>query len=94
MVHRYVQDNSHGLTIYVNLMFKCVCYMGLGFNGCFMVGATLMDGHYKMNIISGVGYPRSNLVVPLVLCTIAYNIRGMGVVLQVPRDCANPTGKG
>jgi hypothetical protein len=34
-----------------------------------------------MNIISSVGHLRSDSVVPLVLCTIAYNIQGIGVVL-------------
>jgi hypothetical protein len=74
MVHRYVQDNGYGLTIYVNLLVKCVCYMDLGFNGCFMAGATLMGSHYRMKIITGVGHPMSDSVVPLVLCTVAYNI--------------------
>jgi hypothetical protein len=57
--------------------------MGLGFNGCFMAGVVLTGGHYRMKIISGVGHSRLDSVVPLVLCTVAYNIRGTGVVLQV-----------
>jgi hypothetical protein len=36
-----------------------------------------------MNIISGVGHPRSDLVVSLVLCMVACNIWGTGIVLQV-----------
>jgi hypothetical protein len=28
-----------------------------------------IDGHYRMDVISGVGHPRSDLVVPLVLRT-------------------------
>jgi hypothetical protein len=71
-------------TIHVNFMVKCVCYMGLGSNGCFMISITLMGGQYRMNIISGVGHPRSNSVVPLVLCTVACNGQGTGIVLQVP----------
>jgi hypothetical protein len=74
MVHCYVRDNSYGLTIHVNFMVKCVCYMGLGSNGCFMA---VLDS-----------------IVPLVLCTIAYNIRGTSVVLQVFWDSVNPAGNG
>ena len=74
MVHQYMQDNGHGLTIHVNFMVKCVYYMGFGFNGCFMAGATLTGSHYKMDIISGVGHLRSDSVVLLVLCTVVYNI--------------------
>jgi hypothetical protein len=36
------RNNGHGLTIYVNFMVKCMCYIGLGFNGSFVTGATLM----------------------------------------------------
>ena len=56
MVHGYVRDNVHGLIVYVNLMVKCVCYMGLGFNGCFMASTALTSGHYRTNIIGGVGH--------------------------------------
>jgi hypothetical protein len=38
-----------------------------------LASAALMSGHYRTNIISGVGHPRSDLVVPLVLCTVACN---------------------
>jgi hypothetical protein len=57
-------------------MVKCVCYMGHGFNGCFLTGPALMGNHYKTNIISGVGHQRSYLVMLLVLCIVAYNIWG------------------
>jgi hypothetical protein len=70
-----------GLLYRLDDMVKCVCYMGLGSNGCFMAGVALMGGHYRMDIISSVGHPRSDLVVPLVLCTVVYNIQGSGVVL-------------
>jgi hypothetical protein len=60
----------------------------------FVAGTALMGGYYKTDIISGVGHPRSNSVVPLVLCTIACNIRGTGVVLQVHRDSVNSTENG
>jgi hypothetical protein len=67
----------------------CMYYMGLGSNSCFMFDTTLTCGHYKIDIISGIGHLRSDSVVPLVLYTVAYNIQGTGVVLRVPRDSAN-----
>jgi hypothetical protein len=67
-----------------------VYYIGLGSNGCFMTGATLMGGHYTTCIISGVGHLRSDSVVPLVLWIVAYNIQGTGVVLQVLQNNVNP----
>jgi hypothetical protein len=42
-------------------------------------------------IISGVDHPSSDLIVPLVLWMVMYNIQDTGVVLQVPRDSVNPT---
>ena len=60
-----------GLLYGLNDMVKCVCSIGLGSNGCFMAEAALM-GHYKMEIISGVGYPRLDSVMPLVLCSVQY----------------------
>jgi hypothetical protein len=86
MVHRYVWDNGHGLTIHVKFMVKCVCQMGHRSNGCFMACATLMGSHYRMDIT------RSDSFVSLVLCIIAYNIQGTSVVLKVHRDSANLTG--
>jgi hypothetical protein len=98
MVHRYVRDNGHGLTIHVNFMVKCVCYFMVkceycGSNGYFVTGAALMGGHYRIYIISGVGHPMSDSVMPLVLWTIEFNIRGTSFVLQFPRDTTNPTKK-
>jgi hypothetical protein len=69
----------------------CVCYMGLGSNGCFMASVALTGGHYRTDIISGVGHLRSDLVVPLMLCMVAYNIWGISVVLLVPWYNANST---
>jgi hypothetical protein len=59
-----------------------------------MAGAALMDGHYRTDIISGVGHLRSDSVVPLVLCMVACNGWGTGIVLQVLRDSTNPAEKG
>jgi hypothetical protein len=58
------------LNIYVNFMVKYVCYMGLGSNGCFVTTIALTDGHYRTNIISSVGNPKLDSVVPLVLCMV------------------------
>jgi hypothetical protein len=63
-------------------MVKCMCYMGLESNGCFMAGGALTGGHYRTNIISGVGHPRLDSVVPLVLCTAAYNILGTSMTYK------------
>jgi hypothetical protein len=60
---------------------KCMCYIDLRSNGCFVTSVASMGDHYKTDIISGVGHPRSNSVVPLALCMITYNIQGTGVVL-------------
>ena len=54
-----------------------------------MANATLTGGHYRMKIISGVGHLRLDSVMLLVLCMVAYNIRGTGVVLQVFQDSSN-----
>jgi hypothetical protein len=72
-----------------------VLYGGFGSNG-FMnkVQPFPMDGHYRMDIISGVDHPRSDLVVPLVVCTVACNDCGTDIVLQVPQDSTNPTKNG
>jgi hypothetical protein len=64
--------------------------MGFGFNGYFIANTALTSNHYRTNIISGVGYSRSDSIVSLVLCMVAYNIRGTGVVLQVSRDNTDP----
>jgi hypothetical protein len=54
---------------------KCICcYIVLGSNGCFVISAALTGNHYKTYNISGVGHPRSDSIVPLVLWIVAYNI--------------------
>ena len=47
----------------------------------FVAGIALTGGHYRTDIISGVGHPRSDLVVPLMLCIVACDIWGTGIVL-------------
>jgi hypothetical protein len=71
MVHQYMRYNGNGLIIRVNFIVKCVC-VGFGSIG-FMTKMQPfpIDGHYRMDIISGVGYPKSDLIMSLVLCMIA-----------------------
>jgi hypothetical protein len=69
----------------------CIYYMGLKSNGCFVTGATLMSGHYRTNIISGVSHSRLDSVIPLVLCTIAYNSWDTSIILWVTWDNVNST---
>jgi hypothetical protein len=83
-----------GLLYRFNDIVKCVCYMSLGSNGCFVIGATLTSDHYRTYIISGVDYPRLDSIVPLVLCTVAYNFRGTIVILQVSQNNVNPAKNG
>ena len=72
MVQRYVRYNSHELTIHVNFMVKCVC-VGFGSNSFLTkMQPFLMDGHYKMDVISCMGYPRLDEVVPVMLCMVCY----------------------
>jgi hypothetical protein len=66
-----------------------VCYIGLGSNDYFVIGATLTGGHFRTIIISSVGHLRLDSVMPLVLYMVAYNIGGTSVILQVSRDRAN-----
>jgi hypothetical protein len=72
MVHRYVRYNGHGLTIRVNFMVNvCVC-VSFGFNGFVTKAQPFpMVGHNRIDIISGVGHPRLDSLVPLVLCMVA-----------------------
>ena len=61
MVQWYVRDNDYKLIIHVNFIIKCVCYISLRSNDCFMTDAALIDGQYKMDIISIVGPPEVGL---------------------------------
>jgi hypothetical protein len=71
-----------------------VLYGGFGSNSFVTkVQPFLMVDHYRIDIISDVCHSRSDSVVQLVLCTVACNSWGIGIVLQVPRDSANPAEK-
>jgi hypothetical protein len=60
--------------LYMLTLWSYVCIKWVLSNGCFMASAALTDGHYRTYIISSVGHPRLDSIVPLVLCTIVYNI--------------------
>ena len=60
----------------------------------FVTNAALTNNHYRTYIISGIGHSRSDSVGLLVLWTTMYNIQGVGVLLQVPRDNTNPVENG
>ena len=60
----------------------------------FVAGVALKGGHYRTDVISGVGHPNSDSVVPLVLCMVVYNGWGTGIVLQVPRTVLTLLRKG
>jgi hypothetical protein len=62
--------NDHGLTIQVNFTIKCVC-VGFGSSGFVTKMQSFpLDGHYRTNIISDVGYPRLNSIMLLMLYTV------------------------
>jgi hypothetical protein len=90
-----MQYNGHGLTIWVNFMVKCVC-VGFASNGFVTKTQSFpMDGHYRTDVIRGVGHPRSDSVVPLVLrmvcCTIngtpALYYKSLGIVSILLKIC-------
>jgi hypothetical protein len=78
MVHQYVRYNGHRLTIRVNFMVNvCVGVGGFESNGFVTkIQSFSIDGHYMTNVISGVGHPVSELIVPLVLRTVCCEIAG------------------
>jgi hypothetical protein len=65
-------SNGHGLTIHVSFMVKCVCYMGLWINWFRDLGVTIPNGSVTIGRTSlvGVGHSRSDLIMPLILCTL------------------------
>jgi hypothetical protein len=65
-------SNGHGLTIHVSFMVKCVCYMGLWIHWFRDRSATIPNGSVTIGrmLLVGVGHSRSDLIVPLMLCTV------------------------
>jgi hypothetical protein len=95
---KYKQDNLHCMTWYIGacsimaigLLYILVLWSNVSvlykpwIQWLLVAGVALMGSHYRTNIISGVGHLRLDSVVLPVLCTIACNIREIGIVLQVP----------
>jgi hypothetical protein len=99
---KYKQDNFHRITWYIGmcgimvmgLHYGQMCVLhGPGIQWLFVASATLIGGHYRTNIISSVGHPRSDLIMLLVLCMVTCNGWDTGIVLQIYRDSSNPTEK-
>ena len=65
-------SNGHGLTIPVSFMVKCVSYTGLSIHWFLDHGATIPNGSVTIGWTSlvGVGHPRSDSVVLLILRTV------------------------
>jgi hypothetical protein len=72
-------SNGYRLTICISFMIKCVCYTGLWINWFRDHGVTIFNGSVTIEQTSlvGVGHPRSDLVVPLILCIVYYVIAGV-----------------
>jgi hypothetical protein len=74
--------STRGITatglLYRLTLWSCVCLCGGFGSNSFLtkVQPFPMDGHYRMDIISSVGYPRSDSVMLLVLCTIVMQYLG------------------
>jgi hypothetical protein len=88
MVHWYIRY-KRSWAYYIDYILwsnVSVLYEGFGSNGFVTkVQPFPMDGPYRTDIISGVGHPRSDSVMLLVLCTVACNGWGTDIVLQVHR---------
>jgi hypothetical protein len=59
-------------------MVKCVCYTGLWIHWFRDLGATIFNGLVTTGRTSlvDVGHSRSDLIVPLMLCTVCYAMAG------------------
>jgi hypothetical protein len=73
-------SNGYGLTIHVSFMIKCVCYTRLWIHWFRDHGVTIPNGSIitRQTSLVGVGYSRSNSIVPLKLRTICYTIGPLG----------------
>jgi hypothetical protein len=67
--------------MYVLALWSNVCVIWALDLIIIVASATLMDDHYRTNIISSVGHSRLDSVMPLVLCTIICNGWGTDIVL-------------
>jgi hypothetical protein len=71
-------SNSHGLTIYVSIMVKYVCYTGLWIHWFRDPDATIPNDSVTIGRTSvvGVGHSRSDSIMPLILRMICCAIAG------------------
>jgi hypothetical protein len=69
---------SHGLTIHVSFMVKCVCYTGLWIHWFHDLDASIPNDSVIVGWTSlvGVGHSKSDSIVPLMLRTICYVMVG------------------
>jgi hypothetical protein len=65
-------SNGYELTIHVSFIVKCVCYTGLWIHWFHDHDATIANSSVTIGRMSlvGVGYSRSDSIVPLMLCTV------------------------
>jgi hypothetical protein len=84
MVRQYVRYKRPWAYYIDFILWSNMCVLNGGFGSNDFVTKVQpfpMIGHYKMNIISSVGHPRSDSVVPLVLRMVMCNGWGTGIVL-------------
>jgi hypothetical protein len=65
---------GHVLTIHISFIVKCVCYTRLWIHLFRDLGVTIPNVLVTIGRMSlvGVGYSRSDSIVPLMLCTVCY----------------------
>ena len=68
-------SNSHGLTIYVSFMVKCVCYTRLWIYWFRDYGATIPNSTVTIGrtSLAGVGHSRPDPIMPLMLCSVFFH---------------------
>jgi hypothetical protein len=92
MVHRYVQDNSHGLAIQVNQVKGFIFMFGFRSNGCFCDWRPCLNKDHGCGFASSISHSTLDSVRPLVYDD-SVHIQGTSVVLQVLWDSANPVDR-
>jgi hypothetical protein len=73
---------GHGLTIHISFVVKCVCYTGLWIYWFRDLGSIISNGlvTIRQTSLVGVGYSRSDLIVPLMFRTVCYAmVRALGL---------------
>jgi hypothetical protein len=80
-------DLSYGLALWS----MCVCGRGGFGSNDFVtkIQSFLMDGHYRTDVISSVGYLRSDSIVPLVLHTVCCAIAKAPTLYYMPLEIAS-----